>query len=134
MTVGYYWQNRADKYFDEHLIEMLKIRSVSIGYSVMTKLMSIEDKVEQEKYIAEIIQIVATGPNHSNPFALNVLVKWQGIDAIPTILKGWENETLYKNEAINVLQKLSGKDFSSLKDWQNWWQKNKTDMLKSGAY
>ncbi|MHC4738053.1 MAG: hypothetical protein ACYS9Y_04020 [Planctomycetota bacterium] len=134
LAVGYYWQNKADKYFDKHLIEMLKIKSVSIGHSVMTKLISIEDKNEQEKYIAEIKQIVETGPNYSTPFALNVLVEWQGIDATPTILKGWENGTLYKNKAINALQKLSGKDFSNLKDWQNWWQKNKTDMLKSGAY
>jgi len=125
LAVGHYWQNKADKYFDEHLIEMLKIQSVSIGHTVMTKLISIEDKNEQGKYIAEIKQIVTTGPQYSRSFALKVLVKWQGIDAIPTILKAWENKILFDYEAINALQKLSGKDFSNLKDWQNWWQKYK---------
>ena len=126
LAVGHYWQNKADKYFDEHLIEMLKMKSVAIRYSVMSKLISIEDKNEQEKYIAEIKQIVTTRTN--SDIALKILVKWQGIEAIPTILKAWENETFYKNGALSVLQELSGKDFSNLKDWQNWWEEHKTKM------
>ena len=124
LAIGSVWQVKADKYFDEHLIEMLKIPSISVGYSVMSKLVAIEDKTEQGKYIKEIKKIIIGESYHgiSRSIAVEILAKWEDKGAVPTILQAWEKGTLPEYEANPVLRRLSGEDFSTLKDWQNWWQ------------
>jgi hypothetical protein len=122
------WQKKTDKYFDEHLVEMLNMRSVPLNFTAANSLMAIKDINERSNYIPQLRELLNSGSHPGMSGSLKVLADWKDDDSVPAILQAWQKKKIYDDEAVKALRVLTKENFSNLEEWQTWLQnKNASD-------
>lgn len=129
-SISITWQKRTTKYFDEHLIEMLNMRSVSVSWASMDKLIAIEDANERSKYISDLRELLNSGTSFGTEGALKVLVQWKNTGSVSAILQAWRKNKLYNYLAIEALKDLTKENFSNLEEWENWQRSRNLQLNK----
>lgn len=128
LLAGIVWEVYAIKNFNRNLPEMLT-KGVTVGSIAWSKLKNIDDPAEREKYILQLFEYVGNDNESSaQRFAIDILGSWKEIRAVPVILNAWQEDRIYKQRGIETLRRITGENFETIEDWENWWQEYRKDL------